>query len=91
MAGLLTVRMAGTSQTARECPRSPTPSASRLFVENQAAVNRLRRPQRPEAADVIGLGTRVLDSLIKSDSQRVQRDDTDALNVQQLELWPESQ
>jgi len=31
-----------------------------------------------------------LDPLIKSDSQRVQRDHTDKLNAQQLELWPDA-
>jgi len=31
------------------------------------------------------------DPLIKSATQQVQPDDTDALNAQQLELWPDEQ
>jgi hypothetical protein len=72
---------------------------------NQAAVNRLddQRGSKvvaktesatsyaSEVADLIGgpSRTRTLDPLIKSDSQRVQPDDTDQLNVQQIELWPD--
>ncbi len=35
--------------------------------------------------------TRTSDPLIKSDSQRVEPNDTDALKPQQLELWPDPQ
>ena len=50
-------------------------------------------PDAPEVADSIGgpSRTRTLDPLIKSATQRVQPDHTDAPNVQQLELWPDSQ
>jgi len=48
-------------------------------------------PDAPEAPETIGgpSRTRTLDPLIKSANQRVQPDHTDALNMQQLELWPE--
>jgi len=48
----------------------------------------------PEVPDLTSGGpsrTRTLDPLIKSATQRVQPDDTDELNAQQLELWPDPQ
>src|SRR4029450_11901651 len=44
--------------------------------------------QRESRGDLLP-GT--LDPLIKSANQRVERDHTDALNAQQLELWPDSE
>ena len=50
-------------------------------------------PEESEAPETIGgpSRTRTLDPLIKSANQRVQRDHSDTLNVQQLELWPDAE